>query len=185
MKNGANHAICSVFHYAWLLFCRGHWGQWPLQKMFHVKHFLLYFLHIIYYTLSYGARTALIVHFLCILCKWKWNVRQQKAVYKFSFLIGSGHFFNCSPLSDFVCHGMNNFRQCPSQNRIRKLYICLFQFNIRLHFSKIVSRETIFNRFHRRKIHKCVSNLRRHNNQSPICHLCRIFWCLLWCWTVH
>ena len=24
-----------------------------------------------------------------------------------------------------VCHGTNNFRQCPSQNRIRKMYCCL------------------------------------------------------------
>ena len=26
----------------------------------------------------------------------------------------------------FVCHVTNNVRQCPSQNRIRKLYYCLF-----------------------------------------------------------
>ena len=29
-----------------------------------------------------------------------------------------------------VCHGTNNFRQCPSQNRIRKMYCCLYFFNI-------------------------------------------------------
>ena len=50
----------------------------------------------------------------------------KETVYKFSFLIGSGQFLHCLSSSDFVCRDTNNVRRCPSQNRIRKLYICLF-----------------------------------------------------------
>ena len=109
--------------------------------MFVMFYYVLYVFIMFYLTLIFYIKYIL---YMCI--RLLGHIQQyiiehtNRQAYQFPFLIGSGHFLNCSPFPDLVCHGLYNFRQCPSQNRIQKLDGCLLFVHIFIYIVFIAMR---------------------------------------------